>query len=173
MTLAELTADMQARGLITFPLGTVAPPTTLPDNQGTFVRLDVPCIQQMLDNTERKTTQAVHVYNRGNTDPALPAERANYADRIIANEKAPADQPSTLDIGRAMLLQLIETATPLPASSNIAPDLHGQVLNKYTVIGGDTLAGQDAVKCHLWYSTGDGLYMMRLVNSDLTIDPAE
>ena len=167
MTLAQLTADMQARGLITFKLGTVSPPTTLPDNQGTFVRLDVPCIQQMLDGTERKTTQPVHVYNWGNTDPALPAERAIYADRTIENETAATVEESGLEVGRTQLRALIASGTALPS-------LGGEAIKKYRVMDAKDVGGENGIQLELTLSNDAKVlvWVTRTKAGALEFDPA-
>lgn len=168
MTYAELIADMQSRGLVTLQPANIGSPTQLPDNQGTFLRVDVPCIERKLDGTERKTTQPVHVYNLGNTDPALPAERAAYADRIVENETATAEETETdLEKGRKQLKALIDNGVAIP-------ELGGAVIASYRALEGQIVGSESAVRLQLSLVGGQTVevWATRGKAGNLQLDPA-
>jgi hypothetical protein len=163
MTFAELKADMIARGLVILPSSQVGNTTQLPDNQGTFQRHDVPAIHTTADGYERKSTQAVHVYDAGG-----PGERAAYADRIVKNEAATAEEIETnLEKGRKQLKALIDNATPVT-------ELGGAVIESYRVLEGQLIGQESAVRLQLSLVGGQtvDVWATRGKQGDLQLDPA-
>lgn len=168
MNFAELKADMIARGLVVFPSTQVGNTVQLPDGQGTFQRHDVPAIHTTADSYERKSTQAVHVYNAGNPANHASPERAAYADRIVANETATAEETETdLEKGRKQLKQLIDTGTSVP-------ELGGAKIASYRVLEGQIVGSESAVRLELTLVGGQTVevWATRGKSGTLQMDPA-
>lgn len=167
MDFTALKQDMIARGLVIMADEVKMNSVTLPEDQGTLIIRDVPCIKTTLSGFEIKTVQPVFIYNAGNAAGHAKPERAEYADRIIENEVEPTVEPTKLEVARDQLLDLIVLGTTLP-------ELGGASIAAYEVIDGKEIGGENAVKLKLTLSSGGTplVWATRTAAGDLKLDPA-
>jgi hypothetical protein len=132
----------------------------------TFRVYDYSVSVRRADGTEVVETQVVYVYDEGGG-----VETAVCSGAIRKNEPVPVDEPDVLEVGEALLKQMITNAVEIPYSRITLGETGVIVIAGMTVMEDIKVGGEDRVRLRLRLSDGKTVIRcVRLQDGDLAFD---